>query len=78
MVSASSLVFSLTAAALFTQSHAFWREACSVVQTGRIDPILAPDGVSGHVHKIAGASSMSARLWLQRQTEAHCLTSSGD
>ena len=28
-----------------------------MVQTGRIDPILSPDQVSGHVHKFAGGSS---------------------
>jgi hypothetical protein len=57
MASLSSLFLSLAAATLVTQCHAFWREVCSVVQTGRIDPILSPDQVSGHVHKFAGGSS---------------------
>lgn len=36
---------------------AFWRMSCSVIQTGRIDPVISPGVVSSHVHKIVGASS---------------------
>ena len=38
-------------------SAAYWRTACSVAQTARVDPILSPGAVSGHVHKISGGSS---------------------
>lgn len=41
-------------------SHAFWRMACSVSQTSRIDPILSPGGLSGHVHKFAGGNSTTS------------------
>jgi hypothetical protein len=41
--------------------EAYWRVACSVVQTGRIDTVLDPGQVSGHVHKISGASSTHNR-----------------
>ena len=38
-------------------SWSYWRTFCSVVQTARVDPILSFGAVSGHVHKICGASS---------------------
>ena len=38
-------------------SIAYWRMACSVSQTARVDLILSPGQVSGHVHKFAGGSS---------------------
>ena len=38
-------------------AYAYWRMACSVSQTSRIDPILNPGTVSGHVHKFAGGNS---------------------
>ena len=38
-------------------SDAFWRMSCSIIQTGRLDPIVSPGEVSSHVHKISGASS---------------------
>lgn len=40
-------------------SLAYWRMACSVSQTARVDIILNPGGVSGHVHKFAGGNSES-------------------
>ena len=58
MNSVSGLLLGLTAASFVTQADAFWRTACSVAQTGRIDPILSPGHISGHVHKLSGASSM--------------------
>lgn len=47
-------------------AYAYWRMACSTVQTGRVDPILDLGTVSGHVHKIAGGNSEYDVL--QRQT----------
>ena len=55
----SSFLSLLTLSALNPTAHAYWRTACSVVQTGRIDPILSPDTISGHVHKIAGGSEIN-------------------
>ena len=48
--------------ALTGSSDAFWRMSCSVIQEGRIDPIVSPGKVASHVHKISGASSKSIRL----------------
>jgi len=51
---------SLLAIALVTFSRnadAFFRMSCGIVQTGRIDPIVSPGKIAGHVHKIAGGSS---------------------
>ncbi|KAK7418586.1 hypothetical protein QQZ08_011170 [Neonectria magnoliae] len=36
---------------------AFWRMSCGLIQTGRVDPIVSPGGVAGHVHKVSGASN---------------------
>jgi len=41
-------------------SSAFWRMSCSVIQTGRIDPVVSPGKVASHVHKISGAQSKSS------------------
>lgn len=30
---------------------------CGVIQTGRVDPIVSPGAVAGHVHKVSGASN---------------------
>jgi hypothetical protein len=55
----SNLLYLLTLSTFNPTAHAFWRAACSVVQTGRIDPILSPDTISGHVHKIAGGNEVN-------------------
>ncbi|KAL2441141.1 hypothetical protein ABEF95_012761 [Exophiala dermatitidis] len=56
----SCLILSICLWALQTDlSFAYWRMACSVSQTARIDPILNPGGVSGHAHKFAGGSSVN-------------------
>lgn len=36
---------------------AFWRMTCGTIQTGRVDPIVSPGSIAGHVHTIAGAKS---------------------
>ena len=48
-------------ASLIGFSDAFWRMSCSIIQTGRIDPIVDPGGIPPHVHKISGASSEYSR-----------------
>lgn len=52
----SKTTISLLLAAL-APADAFWRMSCSIVQTGRVDPLVSPGKVAGHVHKIAGGSS---------------------
>lgn len=42
-------------------SAAYWRMACSISQTARVDPILNPGGVASHVHKFAGGNSQLMR-----------------
>jgi hypothetical protein len=54
-----STLYLVTLSTFNTTAHAFWRTSCSVVQTGRIDPILGRDTISGHVHKIAGGSEVN-------------------
>ncbi|KIW49448.1 hypothetical protein PV05_11126 [Exophiala xenobiotica] len=41
-------------------SAAYWRMACSISQTARVDPILNPGGVASHVHKFAGGNNVNA------------------
>lgn len=42
------------------EAHAFWRMRCSTIQTGRIDPVISPGQVAGHVHMLSGAMSKSS------------------
>ncbi|RGP81502.1 fungistatic metabolite [Fusarium longipes] len=49
----------LALVALVAWAEAFWRMSCSVIQTGRIDPIIAPGTFSAHVHKLSGASNIN-------------------
>ncbi|KAJ4324077.1 hypothetical protein N0V84_004043 [Fusarium piperis] len=43
--------------AIATLADAYWRMSCSIIQTGRVDPIIAPGRVAAHLHKISGASN---------------------
>ena len=61
-VNKSSLLL-LSLGSLTGLSDAFWRMSCSVIQTGRIDPIVTPGKVSSHVHKLSGASSKCSPPW---------------
>ncbi|KAI1465850.1 uncharacterized protein F4812DRAFT_437801 [Daldinia caldariorum] len=38
-------------------AEAYWRMSCSLIQTGRLDPIVSPGVASAHVHKVSGASN---------------------
>ncbi|EEU38288.1 uncharacterized protein NECHADRAFT_34566, partial [Fusarium vanettenii 77-13-4] len=40
-----------------TLADAYWRMSCSIIQTGRVDPIIAPGRVAAHLHKVSGASN---------------------
>ncbi|KAF4457032.1 hypothetical protein F53441_947 [Fusarium austroafricanum] len=39
--------------------EAYWRMSCGIIQTGRVDPIIAPGTFSAHVHKLSGASNIN-------------------
>ena len=51
---------------------------CGIVQTGRIDPVVSTGKVSGHVHKIAGASSMPNTMNSQLRVVISVFMSSRD
>ncbi|KAK6075662.1 WSC domain-containing protein [Seiridium cupressi] len=53
----SKAMLGLLAAAAISPVHGFWRMTCGTIQTGRIDPIISPGNVAGHVHKVSGASN---------------------
>ncbi|KAF9779950.1 hypothetical protein IL306_000936 [Fusarium sp. DS 682] len=40
-------------------AEGYWRMSCSIIQTGRVDPIIAPGTFSAHVHKLSGASNIN-------------------
>lgn len=39
---------------------AFWRLPCGKIQLGRLDPIISPGTVAGHVHTISGPNNFDA------------------
>ena len=47
------IIFSI----LLHHSYAFWRMPCLEMAFGRIDPIVQPGIVSGHVHTVVGGAS---------------------
>ncbi|KAK5148930.1 hypothetical protein LTR04_000305, partial [Oleoguttula sp. CCFEE 6159] len=51
---------------------AFWRMNCGVIQTGRIDPIVTPGGISSHVHKIAGGYNIGLNSSYEDMTNSKC------
>lgn len=53
-------------------SQAFWRMSCGIVQTGRIDPIVAPGKLAGHAHKLAGASNIDLNSDYQSLQQSNC------
>lgn len=53
-------------------SDAFWRMSCSIIQTGRIDPIVSPGEVSSHVHKISGASNIGPNSTYESLQSSNC------
>ncbi|KIW24456.1 uncharacterized protein PV07_10168 [Cladophialophora immunda] len=55
-------------------SHAYWRMACSVSQTARVDLILNPGEVSGHVHKFAGGSNVNQYSDFNSLQTSNCST----
>jgi hypothetical protein len=57
MVFISRAFAGLVALLSFGFADAFWRMVCGTIRTGRIDPIISPDTISGHCHTIAGPIS---------------------
>ncbi|KAK0512548.1 hypothetical protein JMJ35_004565 [Cladonia borealis] len=53
-------------------SDAFWRMSCGIIQTGRIDPVVSPGKISGHVHKIAGASNIGLDSTYNTLQQSNC------
>ncbi|KAI4727415.1 hypothetical protein E4T49_04717 [Aureobasidium sp. EXF-10728] len=53
----------LSLLALASSASAFWRMPCpGRIATERLDPIVAPGGVSGHVHTISGSNGFKAEM----------------
>lgn len=44
---------------LFGNVNAFFRMRCSLIQQGRIDPVVNPGALAAHSHSIVGGSSKS-------------------
>lgn len=53
--SPASLFLLITA--LIGVCQGYFRMNCGIVQTGRLDPVVSPGKINGHVHKVSGASS---------------------
>ncbi|KAI9790330.1 MAG: hypothetical protein M1833_001949 [Piccolia ochrophora] len=53
-------------------ANAFFRLGCSLIQTGRVDPIVTPGQVASHVHKIAGASNVNVSSTYDSLRNASC------
>jgi hypothetical protein len=55
------------AAAFFILNH-------GPLEATRIDPIINPGGISGHVHAIVGGSNFQSTMDFQTTQEAKCTT----
>lgn len=53
---------------------AFWRMECGISQVGRIDPIVAPDTISSHVHKLSGGSNININSTFDSMQDSACTT----
>ncbi|KAI9710821.1 MAG: hypothetical protein M1812_007370 [Candelaria pacifica] len=56
--------------------EAYWRLPCSLIQTGRIDPVINPGMISPHVHKIVGASNINPNSTYDTLQTAGCTSCS--
>ncbi|ETN45874.1 uncharacterized protein HMPREF1541_00055 [Cyphellophora europaea CBS 101466] len=57
---------------LLRQAEAFWRLPCGRIQLGRVDPIVNPGLVSGHVHTISGPNNFGVSSNYQSLTSSYC------
>ncbi|MCJ1478593.1 hypothetical protein MMC13_007274 [Lambiella insularis] len=71
-MSSITLTFLVLILTALTEVRAFWRMECGIIQTGRIDPIVSPGKLSGHAHKIAGASNLGLNSTYNSIREASC------
>jgi hypothetical protein len=63
----------LLALGLATSSDAFFRMSCPGRNVReRLDPIISPGAVSGHVHTISGGGGFSASMTYQDARAAKC------
>ncbi|KIV86256.1 hypothetical protein PV11_01876 [Exophiala sideris] len=60
----------------FGAVDAYWRMNCGVAQTGRVDPILSPGSVSGHVHLLSGATNVNTTSDYDSLSAASCTSCS--
>lgn len=65
-------LWGLVVIASIPPAHAFWRMSCSVIQTGRIDPIVSPGEVATHAHKISGASNFALEVTYDDLQASRC------
>ncbi|KAI9669949.1 MAG: hypothetical protein M1831_006985 [Alyxoria varia] len=62
-------------ASLAGPAAGFWRMSCpSSLITARMDPIIDPGKVSGHVHTIAGGSGFGYNMTYQQARDSKCST----
>lgn len=57
---------------LLSGAEAFWRLPCGRIQLGRVDPIISPGQVSGHVHTVSGPNNFGVSSTSQSLTGAYC------
>ncbi|KAM0281361.1 hypothetical protein ACHAO9_010732 [Fusarium lateritium] len=57
---------------LLAWAEAFWRMSCSIIQSGRVDPIIAPGTFSAHVHKLSGASNINIDSTFESLQASRC------
>jgi hypothetical protein len=63
----------LFALGLASSSDAFFRMSCpGRTVRERLDPIVNPGGISGHVHTISGGAGFSASMTYQDARAANC------
>ena len=64
-----------TLASLAGPVSGFWRMSCpSSLLAARMDPIIDPGKVSGHVHTIAGGSGFDYNMTYQQARDSKCST----
>ncbi|KAF2721327.1 WSC-domain-containing protein, partial [Polychaeton citri CBS 116435] len=51
---------------------AFWRMNCAKIQIGRVDPVISPGQVSGHVHTLVGAANVGVDSTADSLMQSSC------
>ncbi|KAH9905697.1 WSC domain-containing protein [Xylariomycetidae sp. FL2044] len=62
----------LVVLAALQHANAFFRMSCSLIQTGRLDPIVHPGAVSPHVHKVSGGSNFGPSVTTESLLASRC------